>query len=300
MTFAEYASATSPKIQGTLNLHYSLLSLQPNRPLDFFVLFSSQNGLHGWYGQANYAAGNAFQDAFVQYRHSQGLRASVLDIGPVEDVGFVSERPDVASKMHATFPYFTPERELLDALELAIHRSHPPTNTPPESSSSTYVNSSQIIPALHPTIPSTSSSSATAPWSHDPRFSLYTNLSSSSPTSSTTSSTDTALTSFISSIASDPSQLYTEHAPAFISAAIAAKISTFLLKDGDDEASIDVSLSLANVGVDSLVAIELRNWWRRALGLDISVLEILDGGSITRLAEVAVEGLGKKFEIVKD
>ncbi|KAL9630961.1 MAG: hypothetical protein Q9204_004461 [Flavoplaca sp. TL-2023a] len=42
------------------------------------------------HGQANYAAANTFLDAFVLYRHFFGLPASVLDIGVMEHIGFVS------------------------------------------------------------------------------------------------------------------------------------------------------------------------------------------------------------------
>lgn len=50
------------------------------------VIFSSYSGLVGQLGQSNYASANTFLDAFVQYRHANGLPASVHDIGVIEDV----------------------------------------------------------------------------------------------------------------------------------------------------------------------------------------------------------------------
>jgi len=41
-----------------------------------------------------------------------------------------------------------------------------------------------------------------------------------------------------------------------------------------------VGMSLTSIGVDSLVSIEIRNWWRRTLGMDITVLEIINAGTI--------------------
>jgi len=49
-----------------------------------------------------------------------------------------------------------------------------------------------------------------------------------------------------------------------------------LTTDGDGMEMIDGGMTLTDVGVDSLVAIELRNWWKQSLGSDISVLELLN------------------------
>lgn len=86
MSYEDWYTPVLPKVDGTWNLHKTM-----GQDLDFFVLFSSTSGLMGQYGQANYAAANAFLDAFVQYRYSEGLAASVIDLGVMEDVGFVAD-----------------------------------------------------------------------------------------------------------------------------------------------------------------------------------------------------------------
>ena len=69
----------APKVAGTWNLHQATADL----PLRFFVLFAAGAGLLGSPGQGNYAAANAFQDAFAAWRRAQGLPAVAIDWGRV-------------------------------------------------------------------------------------------------------------------------------------------------------------------------------------------------------------------------
>lgn len=82
MTYEDWVAATRPKMQGSWNLH----ELLP-KDLDFFVLLSSSAGVIGARGQANYNAGNGFQDALAQHRQSRGLAAVALDLGPILGAG---------------------------------------------------------------------------------------------------------------------------------------------------------------------------------------------------------------------
>jgi len=72
-----FARVMAPKISGSWNLH----SLTLDMPLDFFVLFSSASSVLGSPGQANYAAANAFMDALAHLRRSQGLAALSINWG---------------------------------------------------------------------------------------------------------------------------------------------------------------------------------------------------------------------------
>jgi aryl carrier-like protein len=53
---------------------------------------------------------------------------------------------------------------------------------------------------------------------------------------------------------------------------------------------LDVNLGVAALGVDSLVAIELKNWLRRKLVLEVSVIEIMNAPSLLALARLVGEG----------
>ncbi|TQE25655.1 acyltransferase domain-containing protein, partial [Streptomyces ipomoeae] len=67
-----------PKVLGALALHRQLAA----EPLDHFVLFASIASLLTTAGQTNYAAGNAFLDALAHHRRALGLPALSLDWGP--------------------------------------------------------------------------------------------------------------------------------------------------------------------------------------------------------------------------
>lgn len=64
-----------------------LHSLTQDTELDFFVCFSSIASLFGSPGQGNYAAGNAFMDALAHQRRSQGLPGLSINWGPWSEVG---------------------------------------------------------------------------------------------------------------------------------------------------------------------------------------------------------------------
>jgi hypothetical protein len=49
------------------------------------------------------------------------------------------------------------------------------------------------------------------------------------------------------------------------------------------------------LGIDSLVVIEIRNWWCQRFGLEIGVLEFMNAGNIAQLVRVALNGLKVKY-----
>jgi len=67
-----------PKALGAWTLHKHT----EHQKLDFFVEFSSESSLLGWYGQANYASANAFLDGLAHYRTRRGLPGLSINWGP--------------------------------------------------------------------------------------------------------------------------------------------------------------------------------------------------------------------------
>jgi thioesterase domain-containing protein/NAD(P)-dependent dehydrogenase (short-subunit alcohol dehydrogenase family) len=83
----------APKVRGTVNLDVATREL----PLDFFVLFSSTSSLLGLPGQVDYAAANAFLNAFARSRASADRAVVAVNWGAWRDVGMavraVQDRP---------------------------------------------------------------------------------------------------------------------------------------------------------------------------------------------------------------
>jgi myxalamid-type polyketide synthase MxaE and MxaD len=86
MSEAQLLSVLRPKILGSWALHECL----KDEPLDFFTMFSSVSSVVVTTGQANYAAANAFLDALAYYRRGLGLTALSVNWGPW-DTGMITQ-----------------------------------------------------------------------------------------------------------------------------------------------------------------------------------------------------------------
>jgi acyl carrier protein len=92
---------------GSWNLHNACSGEPRNDPVegkvepDFFVLLSSAAGIIGNLGQANYNAGNSFQDALARHRSAKGMHTVSIDLGPVIGAGMVAENEGLWDQLRA-------------------------------------------------------------------------------------------------------------------------------------------------------------------------------------------------------
>ncbi|UKZ71288.1 putative secondary metabolism biosynthetic enzyme [Trichoderma atroviride] len=272
----DWFTAAGPKVDGAINLHQAL----EHCDLDFFTLFSSISYVVGQVGQANYSAANAYLTAFTQFRHEQGLPADVLNVGVVDDVGYVVENPALLDQFRALSFYTLEENELLEGLTYTLSHQHPA----PSSSDDGFYNPSELAIGLKSTKPLSDPSNRCI-WKRDRRM-AQAHLHDAGSSSSNGGSEDFG--QFIKSVHTTPLLLDTPRNVDFLTSQIGLCIYNLMSRDVKD---LDLSLSLIQLSVDSLVSIEIRNWWRRTLGVSISALEFMGAGSITNLGKLAAKAI---------
>jgi acyl transferase domain-containing protein len=86
--WSRFQTVFAPKVGGGYLLH----TLTRGAPLDFFILFSSGSAVLGSPGQSNHAAANAFLDAMAHYRRGMGLPALSVNWGVWAEIGAAAER----------------------------------------------------------------------------------------------------------------------------------------------------------------------------------------------------------------
>jgi hypothetical protein len=273
MTEEDWYAVTRPKVNGTWNLHN--VTQARDIALDFLILFSSLSGVVGQIGQANYASANTFMDAFVQYRTSMSLPCTAIQLGAMEGVGYLSDNQELLRKMQGSGWRAVQEIELLESLDLAMKSDH--------EVSSTRVPQTFIL-GFAPTIP-LSSPESSARLRRDIRMATYHNVNSTAAQASTSND---LLRVFIGGLKNDPSPLESDASVSLLAGEIGKKLCSLLLLS---DSEIDISRSTSDMGLDSLVAVELRGWWKLAFGSDLSTLEMLSMGTLEALGKRAVDGL---------
>jgi acyl transferase domain-containing protein/NADPH:quinone reductase-like Zn-dependent oxidoreductase/NAD(P)-dependent dehydrogenase (short-subunit alcohol dehydrogenase family)/acyl carrier protein len=118
---SKLARVFRPKVDAARNLH----ELTKNLELAAFVLFSSVVGTLGNPGQANYAAANAWLDALAEHRHALGLPATSLAWGPWSEGGMAARLSDAdRERLHRRGLLPLTPAEGLAQLDAALTRRH--------------------------------------------------------------------------------------------------------------------------------------------------------------------------------
>ena len=270
MSLESLNAALRPKVQGSWNLHQLL-----PKGMDFFVLLSSYAGIIGGLGQSNYCSGNTYQDALARYRVAHGEKAVALDLGIIESVGMVSEHAEVDVWLQSGGHARLSETELHALLEYYCDPGLPIQSD----------LKSQVITSLE--LPSTlhARNLVDLPWMSMPLFRHLWQIRT------TLKSTDLSGPDDLADYAANvehrlASMESIDEASDMICELIRTKLSRML---GIEPSSIDVGKPLHAYGVDSLTAIELRNWFAKAMAADVAVFEILGNGSMAAMAGLAAE-----------
>lgn len=256
MSFEDWTMNLAPRVHGAWNLHHCLSSA----PLDFFVILASGSGIAGNPGQTAYAASNTFLDSFAAYRQSLGLPASAIDIGIVEGVGYVAENIELRNEIQGAAHDRLSEQELLVAVKAAIIN--------PDS---TEYMQTMMGCKLVPDKPLTF-------WATDPKFAHVLHAVQMQAPSSSDSSFGRGVVS-VRHLLKGVSSI--EDATGIITAALNRKLSSLLAVPVEE---IDTKKPIVAYGLNSLVAVEFRNWITVDLEANVPLMELMNSASIEALA----------------
>ncbi|KAL2072660.1 hypothetical protein VTL71DRAFT_12003 [Oculimacula yallundae] len=264
MTAEDFRAPIEPKVRGTLNLHE--VAQEQDLRIEFFTMLSSVSGVVGHSAQTNYAAGNVFQDAFAAYRHSLGLPASAVNLGLIEDVGYFTERQDFSRRLEAKGWPPINEAVLHKILRLSILQQVAPINSE---------SASQLITGIpYPLVSS-------------PPMQPYHRFSALRPGAGA-SAIEEAGDNHVA-VLKKASKGQVDVEPARLLASAVDVINTVLMRSLGMAEPLEVSRPLASYGIDSLVAVELRNWVRSELGVEVSALEVTGAKTLVALCEAILK-----------
>jgi hypothetical protein len=248
-----------PKVDGTWNLHNQL----SKSDLNFFILLSSQVGAIGNASQAAYSAANVFLDGFADFRNRQGLPAVALDLGRVVGVGFVAENEGAQRGLNKLWSRDIDPDELKALIKSAIVT--PLRKAGPGSS----------ITGMKPWAPEAN------PVYNSPFFSHYRRVALKSEKSG---GQDGASGRQVRDMLKEATSL--DDAAKHIFEVVAVKMAALLMIALED---ISANKSMADYGMDSLVAVEMRNWLIRELDATMPILELLASTSLLELSRKIVQ-----------
>ncbi len=95
MDFETMYNVIAPKVQGAWNLH----RLTRDSSLDLFVMYSSVTTCLGNPGQVNYVAANAFLESLAKFRTKSGLPATVISWDAITDTGYLARNTKLAERI---------------------------------------------------------------------------------------------------------------------------------------------------------------------------------------------------------
>lgn len=227
--------------------------------LDFFVLFSSAASLLGAPGQSNYAAANAFLDALAHTRRQQGLPAQTINWGPWEGGGLVAQQKHTGQRLSSRgVQSFVPEQGMR---LLAAVLNNP--NLPPQVGI-VQVDWAILLPQL--------------PFEQLPAF--FTQLA----TGSIAENHDQLLAKLLALELSDR----TQHLERYLQREVAQ-----VLGRAD---AIPTHINLLDMGLDSLMVMDLLGLCKRDLGLTLYPREVFEHPTLEALGHYLAQELQRTVQ----
>ncbi|KAF4873279.1 Reducing polyketide synthase [Colletotrichum siamense] len=267
----------APKVRGT----YLVEQYYHEIDLDFFIFMSSMSAIVGIRGQSNYCAGNMYGRAVVAGRRARGLAASTVDLSTVFGVGYFANAGALSLQtVHANLRGFNTlaigEGDVLDAFHEAILRG------PPNASATGDV----IVGLGSETAVAIDQPPVSAAWHKDPRFGHFTARAGQKFDDRAAGGSAGGTSDMAKNVREKLSKTTTdEERLATLSSCFSAQIQDTMQLSSS---SLRADVPLMDLGIDSLVAVDLRAWFFKELEVTVPVLSILNGESVRDLCKVVL------------
>lgn len=268
MTYQDWKASISSKVDGSWNLHLAMPA-----DLDFFILLSSVNGIFGGRAQANYAAGNSFQDALAHYRISQGQKAVAIDLGLMGSEGIIAEDEFLLASMRQWGHLMEVTNE--EFIALIDYYCNPQLPLLPRD---------DVQPVIGIELPAVMAAKG-VDLHHAIRRPLFSHVFRMGLGSDLSVVDQGAAKGSIDRPAALKSASM-EDAIAMITEWIAQKIGHIL---GIPVTAIETESPFHVHGIDSLVAVDMKNWFVNEIGANFTVFDIMSNTPIKQMGVMAAE-----------
>src|SRR5208282_1114686 len=259
---ARTRAVLAPKMDGATNLDRatSLNCATGAGPLDYFVVYSSATTMIGNPGQAAYVAANGYLQGLMRRRRADGLPGLAVAWGAIADVGVLARDLDVAVKLER-FTGIVPMRadEALSHLDILLAR---PSICPPTVYCAVFRPGAALQGLKLLETPA------------------FVRLFADAEGSDQEVGIDLAMQ------IAGKSEV---KARAIVARLVASEVARILRLSAEE---IDVARPLDELGMDSLMSLELRMSIEKRFGIELPIVAISSGISVNDLAARLFAGLG--------
>lgn len=244
----------APKIEGARHLD----ALTRDDDLEFFVLYSSATTLFGNPGQASYVAANHWLEALAASRRAQGVPATCVRWGAIEDAGFLARNTRTRDALQERLGGSALRAD--DALEVLGRMLAAPG------------------PSLGVLELDWSALARSLPTADAPRFA---EIARAAGDEGQQDDGDQDLSRLLAELS--PEELHTT-----VTDLLKAELASILLVE---ESRIDVHRSVYDMGFDSLMGVELMTAIESRLGVRVPVMVLSEASTLDKLSGVLIDRL---------
>ena len=293
MSFEQLTDVLGPKVDGSIHLDRIFWDTD----LDFFIMISSINCVIGNLGQANYAAANTFMCSLAAQRRKRGFRAATVNAGAIIGAGYMERESrraldQIVQRLHMMH---LSEEDWCQAICEAIDASRLDSPHGPELTTGL-----SDVPFDIPNAPN---------WYSNPKFSSFVvhqkapikdnnEIKVATPTQELLRACQSQqdLQQIIKRKSSHSAGRKNDHHgwtqstnEKYAIDAFAIQLRNILHVTMSDD---DLMSSRSNeIGLDSLVSVDIRSWLLKVLQVNIPILKIMGDSTIESLVQYAAENV---------